>query len=122
MPEEHEIICTMCPLGCHVRLVVNEAGEPVEVSDYGCKLGRKYAINELKFPGRILTATVRTESGARPLLPVKTNKPIAKDKIFEAMNFLVSLKLRPPVKLGQVILSNIAGTGADLVSTDELLV
>jgi CxxC motif-containing protein len=34
---------------------------------------------------------------------------------------LSEMRIKPPVKMGQVVVGNIAGTGADMVSTDELL-
>jgi CxxC motif-containing protein len=36
------------------------------------------------------------------------------------MKSLANTKVKPPVKMGQVIVANILGTGADLVATDEL--
>ena len=119
---EPEIICIGCPLGCRVKLTVNKKGEITDINDYQCKVGKKYARQEFKAPVRILTATILTEeSSERALLPVRTNKPIHKEKLKEGMQLLPKIRVKPPIKMGEVIIPNILNTGADLVSSDELL-
>jgi len=39
----------------------------------------------------------------------------------EVMYSLSKVRIKSPVKIGQVIVPNIAGTGVDMVSTDELV-
>jgi CxxC motif-containing protein len=39
----------------------------------------------------------------------------------EVMYSLSKIRIKPPVKMAQVIVPNIADTGVDMVSTDELL-
>jgi CxxC motif-containing protein len=38
----------------------------------------------------------------------------------EVMHLLSKVTVKPPIKMAQVIVPNIAGTGVDMVSTDEL--
>lgn len=119
---ESGIICTGCPLGCRIKLIVNDKGEITDITDYQCKVGQKYAQEEFKAPVRTLTATVITEeSSERVLLPVRTNKPIHKEKLRESMQLLSKIRAKPPIRMGQVIIPNILDTGADLVSSDELV-
>jgi CxxC motif-containing protein len=92
----------------------------VKVTGYKCKEGRQYVLEEYRDPVRILTTTIRTEGSPRPLLPVRTNRPILKSKLKEATFALVRVKAKPPVRVGQVILPNLLETGADLVATDDL--
>lgn len=122
MAKETEIICIMCPLGCLVTVTSDDKGNVLAVANNLCKEGEKYAIAECKFPGRILTTTVLTEGSSRKLLPTKTNQPIPRERLMEVMRSLSETKVKPPIKIGQVILPNIMNTGVDLVSTDELLV
>ena len=88
---------------------------------YGCKEGKKYATSEATDPVRILTATILTESKKRPLLPVRTDKTIPKKKLKECMTVLARVKATLPVRFGQVIVPNILDTGANIVSTGEIL-
>jgi CxxC motif-containing protein len=121
MAKETEIICIMCPLACRVTVVLDDKGNVTDVTNNLCKEGEKYAIAECKFPGRILTTTILTEGSSRKLLPARTKEPIPKERLMEVMHSLSETKVKPPVKMAQVIVPNIVGTGVDMVSTDELV-
>jgi CxxC motif-containing protein len=120
MAKETEIICIMCPLACRVTVTIDDEGTITGVANFLCKEGQKYAMAECKFPGRILTTTVLTEGSLRKLLPVRTDRPVPKERLMESMRSLSEIKVKPPIKMGQIIVSNIIGTGVDLVATDEL--
>ena len=79
-----------------------------------------YAHAELTAPVRTLTSTVKITGATLPRLPVKTDRPIPKNKIAEAMAVLNGVTVSAPVRLGQVIVENIADSGADLVATREM--
>jgi CxxC motif-containing protein len=121
MPKESEIICVVCPLACRVEVSIDDEGNVLKVTDNQCKEGKEYAISECKFPGRVLTTTVLTERSGCKLLPVRSNKLIPKNRLRECAHFLADVRVKPPVKIGQIIVTNIAGTGVDILSTDELL-
>jgi CxxC motif-containing protein len=118
---EEKIVCIGCPLGCRTTLRIGGRGEVLKVVGYKCNQGRQYVLEEYHNPVRILTATIRTEKCPRPLLPVRTNRPILKSKLKEATLALVRVKVKPPVKVGQVILPNLLNSGVDVVATDDLL-
>ena len=120
MAKETKIICIMCPLACRVTVTISDAGNIIGVANHLCKQGEKYAISECKFAGRILTTTVLTEGSPHKLLPVRTGKPVPKARLMEVMYSLSQIKVKQPIKIGQVIVSDIKQTGADVVSTDEL--
>jgi CxxC motif-containing protein len=119
--KEQEIICIMCPMGCLMTVTVDDKGDVLSVADNLCKEGEKYAIAECKFPGRTLTTTVLTEGSQQKLLPARSNQTIPKERLLEAMHSLSGIKVKPPIKMGQVIVHDIIGTGADLIAGDELL-
>lgn len=121
MPKESEIICVVCPLACRVIVNIDEEGNVINVTDNQCKEGKEYAINECKFPGRVLTTTVLTESSGCKLLPVRSDKLIPKNRLLECAHFLAKARVKPPVKIGKIIVRNIAGTGVNMLSTGELL-
>lgn len=108
------LICITCPKGCH--LSVDEKNN-YAVTGNACPRGEVYGKNELLHPVRVITSTVRIEGGALPRLPVKTDKPIAKEKMFECMALINSLCVKAPVRVGEVLCENILGTGANLVAT-----
>lgn len=112
-----ELICIVCPKGCHLK-VDEENG--YAVTGNSCPRGAEYGKVELINPTRVVTSTVAVEGGGHPRCPVKTNRPIPKGKMMEAMATLDGLVLRAPVALGQVVVHNVCGTGADFVATRAL--
>jgi CxxC motif-containing protein len=121
MSTERKIICIVCPVGCNMTATIDDEGNVLKVIDNQCKEGKKHATSECKFPGRVLTTTVLTEGSLHKLLPVRSDRPIRKDRLMECAHLLARVKVRPNVSIGQVIVPNIAGTGVDIVSTDELV-
>ena len=94
--------------------VTLEDGKPVHIEGNQCPRGVDYATSEFLHPARTLTTTVRLQNGA--LLPVKTNKPIPKELLFEAMKVISALHPALPVLIGDVLLSDLLETGADVVA------
>jgi CxxC motif-containing protein len=115
-----EIICIQCPLGCRGNVMTGGMGEAVTAEGHRCKEGKKYAQAEVAHPVRILTATVIAEGGTDRLLPVRTDRVIPKDKLRACMKALAEVRVRPPVRAGQVIVCNLANTGANIVATTAL--
>ncbi len=111
-----ELICIVCPKGCHLR--AEEDGGTV--TGHSCPRGEAYARAELTNPTRVLTTTVRCTGGVYPRCPVKTDRPIPKGLLFRAMEELDGVELAAPVEAGQVAAENICGTGANVVTTRRL--
>jgi len=120
MAKETELICIMCPLACRVTVTIDDEGNVTGVTNNLCKEGEKYAIAEYKFPGRVLTTTLLTTGASQPLLPTRSSKPIPKTQLMDAMYSLGKIRVKPPVKMAQVVAPDVAGTGVDMVSTDAL--
>jgi len=121
MPKEETVICVACPLGCEVSLTIDDKGEVTKVTGYKCKEGEAYAIEEYRNPVRVLPATVRTIDSKHPLLPVRTSKPILKGLMLQGMHELAKVRVKPPVKIGQPLITNLLGTGADVITTWNLI-
>ena len=111
-----EIICTVCPRGCHIT--VEGSSDAVQTVDgYSCKRGLEYASAEFAHPVRILTTTVKMAGIAGDLLPVRSSKPIPREKLFDCMDVIRRVEVRLPVAQYDVVVSNICGTGVDMVAT-----
>lgn len=113
-----EIICTVCPRGCHI-LAVGDGKVATEITGYACPRGKTYAENEYSAPVRILTTLVKLDGGAEELLPVRSSKPILKEKIADCMAEIKKVTVRPPVKRYDVIIKDVCGTGVDIVATKD---
>lgn len=111
-----ELICIVCPRGCH--LVVDEN---LNVSGNNCPRGAIYAKNELTHPTRTLTSTVRIISKEEVALPVKSDNPLPKEKIFDAMELINKTCVKAPIRIGDVIIEKIFGLDVNIVATKDIL-
>ncbi|MDI9540736.1 MAG: DUF1667 domain-containing protein [Bacillota bacterium] len=112
-----ELICIGCPKGC--RLSVDE-NKDYAVSGHSCQIGVEYGRSEVLNPTRVLTTTVKIENAIHNSLPVKSSKPLAKDKLIEVVKALKDIKVKSPIKMNEVIVENILDTGIDIISTREM--
>lgn len=113
-----EFTCITCPMGC--RLQVDGEKDNYIVTGNTCKRGEVYAISEMTEAKRTITTSVKIEKANSLVVPIKTNKPVPKDKIFEIMKVINSLVIEAPVKIGDVIVKDILNTGSDLVITKNI--
>ncbi len=121
METKKEIICIVCPNGCRMNVFIDEQNKVTHVDYALCRNGRAYAENEIQYPQRSLTSTIRVKGGSLPLVSVRSNKPIPKEKMKEAVKLLRTIELTAPVDFHQVIVSNILDTGADIITTKQVL-
>lgn len=117
--EKRELICISCPMGCPLTVELDDGGEILSVTGYTCKRGEIYARKEVINPTRIVTSTVEVEGGRVARISVKTKEDIPKGKIFQCMKALKGVTVKAPVHIGDVVLSNVADTGVDMVATRE---
>lgn len=113
---KRELICIGCPMGCPVTVEMNDT-EIVSVTGNTCPRGDAYARKEVTNPTRIVTSTVKVEGGSVDMVSVKTKEDIPKDKIFDCVRALKGITVAAPVRIGDVILADVAGTGVDVVAT-----
>lgn len=113
------LTCIGCPMGC--SLTVEMDGKHVRsVTGNICPNGEAYARKELTNPTRIVTTTVRVREGKLPVVSVKTASDVPKSSIFDCIRALEPVELTAPVVMGQVVLSNVAGTGVDVLATKSV--
>lgn len=108
-----KLTCIECPIGCEIEVTM-ENGKVISVAGNTCPRGKLYAEAEVVCPKRVVTSTVRSVSGE--MIPVKTDKPVRKDAIFEVMKKINETICRDGVKLGEVIFENICDD-ANLIVT-----
>ena len=110
------IICTLCPKGCHLEVDL----EAKTVTGNGCIRGKDYGISELTAPMRTLTSTVRIEGAFCRRCPVKSSAELPRELVTEVMKLLNGVILTAPVKLGDIVLKDVLGTGVNIVITKSL--
>ena len=116
---DREIICIVCPAGCRIR-VRGENQKQLAISGNECKQGEEYALKEIIDPRRTLITTVQIDHGTLRRLPVRTSREIPKQSIFPCMEVINRVRVEAPVRIGQMIVADILGTGADVVATRSM--
>ena len=114
--KEIHLTCINCPMGCPLTVTM-EGSQVVRVTGNACKRGDAYGRKEVTNPTRVVTSTVPVVGSEVARIPVKTREDIPKDQIFAWMQAMKNVTAKAPVKIGDVILPNIAGTGVDLIAT-----
>lgn len=107
-----ELTCIVCPRGCHLK--ADEAGH---ITGNQCPRGAAYGAQELLDPVRMVTSTVKVMGGKDRRTSVRTSCPVSKKRIAAVMEEIRQVVMAAPVKTGQVIMHDVAGSGADLVIT-----
>lgn len=118
--EVRELICINCPLGCPLKVELDEEGNVKTVSGNTCKRGEEYGRREVTSPTRTVTSTVRVTGGREPVVPVRTKTDIPKGKIFACMEAVRKAAVKAPVRMGDVVIPNVAGTGVDAIATKDV--
>lgn len=110
-----ELTCIVCPAGCSLTAKIKD-GEVI-VEGNTCPRGEKYAKSEIISPMRTITTTVRCESGE--ILPVKTDSPILKEKMEDAMKIINKAHPVLPIAIGDVIIKDVYGS--NVIATKSML-
>jgi len=117
--ETYVYMCTSCPLGCRLEVdAINS--DVIEVRGNSCKRGVKYGKQEHTDPRRAVSTTVWLHGGPCERLPVRSAEPVPKDEVRTFVDALQGLVVEAPVDFGAVLLTDVAGTGIDLLATREI--
>ena len=116
--ETRELTCIGCPMGCPLTVEI-ENNEVKSVAGNTCKRGEDYAKKEVTNPTRIVTSSVRVKGGDRVSVSCKTKSDIPKSKIFDVARALKDVEAVAPVRIGDVLVEDVAGTGVQIVATSH---
>ena len=112
---KRNLTCIVCPIGCTLEVELID-GKVVSVKGNTCPRGEKYAISECTNPERMVTTTIKCENGK--VLPVKTDRPIPKDKVFECMVIINNHICKLPIKVKDILIENVFG--ANIIATKNM--
>ena len=107
-----ELICIMCPKGCHLTV-----DDDLNVTGNTCPRGATYGKQEVTDPRRYLTSTVKIISKSYRRLPVISNGDLPKDKVSEVVKYLDTVEVKAPIKVKDVIVKDVLGLGVDILAT-----
>ena len=103
---KRELTCIICPIGCTIEVEL-DGSEIKSIKGNTCPRGAKYAETECIAPTRTVTTTIKCDNGA--VVPVKTDRPIPKEKIFELMEIINNSVAHLPISVGDVIIEGVFG-------------
>lgn len=112
--KDDTVICTICPMGCKILV---DAG--MNVTGNTCKRGERYALQEVTAPERTLTTTMYAEGDI--MVPVKTDRPVPREKLSACMKEINCKTLMLPIEAGNIIIENIGGTGANVIAARSFI-
>lgn len=111
-----EFVCITCPMGCHLKVNDTDLNNII-VSGNSCPRGKIYGINEVTKPKRMVTSSVKVIGGVDLVVSVKTKEAIDKHLIFDVLAELKNIEVKAPVRIGDVIISNVLNTGIDIIAS-----
>jgi len=112
------LTCIVCPIGCSLDVKEEGSSDNLSVTGNKCARGAVYAVEEIRAPKRIVTATapiIASHSVRRA--PVKTAVPCLREKIPALLHDIYKVKIHLPIKAGDVVISNWNNEGIDVVAT-----
>ncbi len=121
--EKIPLTCIICPIGCLMEVTVQNdenSKTVVAVKDNTCPRGEEYAKKELIDPTRTLTTTIAVAQGESPLVPVKTDGEVSKEKLLSCMEVIRRQCVTAPVKRGDVIIQDILGSGVNVIACADV--
>ena len=114
-----DIRCIVCPTGCLVH-VENVNGELI-IEGHSCKRGEEYAREEFIAPKRILTTTMQVENGFLPLIPVRSDKPMPKEKLSDTLKEIAQTVIKAPIKMGDILIEDVLGLEINIIASRDLI-
>ncbi len=118
MMKKRELTCIICPRGCSLSVTLQDNGEVLTVEGNACPRGVVYATAECTNPVRTVTTTIRCDNGE--VLPVKTDRPVPKSRVFDVMVAIAKTVVPADSGIGDVIISRVADTDANVVITGKM--
>lgn len=117
--EIRHLTCINCPMGCAIEVHLEE-GQVTHVTGNTCPRGKAYAETEVTHPVRTITSILPVTDGSLSMVSCKTSQPVPKEMIFEIMRAMENISVQAPVAIGDILIANIAGSGADLIATKRI--
>jgi len=118
--DKRELTCIICPIGCRLSVDLDDSGDIVSLEGHQCKRGETYVRTEILDPVRILTSIVRLDGGSQRMCPIRTSRPIPREMLREMARACSKLEIHAPVAIGEVVVHNIMGSGADVIVTRNI--
>ncbi len=111
----YRFTCIMCPLSCYIEAKFE--GNELKIWGCRCPRGKEWVKSEIFEPKRTVMSVVKVKNGKYPVVSVKTDAPVPKERIEELMRHIASLEVEAPVRIGDVVEKNVLNMEVNLVAT-----
>ena len=64
---------------------------------------------------------MRVENGFLPLIPVRSDKPIPKDKLVETLKEIAKIQFNAPIKMGDILIENVLELNINIIASRNLI-
>lgn len=112
-----EVRCGYCSGRCRMTVKLDNNQKFVSAAGNACSNGAKYAREEIDNPFKIFASLIAIKGGSEAVSSVKTNKPVPKELFSVIEEYIKSISLSAPVTYGDIVMTNILDTGADIIIT-----
>lgn len=92
------LTCIVCPVGCKIK--IDQEGN---IQGARCDRGVNFVKRELLSSERILTTTVRVERGIVKVIPVKSSRPLPKDRLRDIVKRISGISVSAPINRGDIV-------------------
>jgi CxxC motif-containing protein len=110
------LTCVLCPVGCELAIDRDAAGE-LRVAGHQCDKGVPFALEEVLRPKRNLATSVPVRGTSAQMVSVRLSAAVPREMLFPILAEIAKLRPEAPVRRGQVLITDVLGTGADVVAT-----
>ena len=110
------LTCVLCPVGCELEVRKDEAGE-LDVRGNQCDKGVPFAVEEVLRPRRNLATSIPVRGTASKMVSVRLSGPVPREMIFPILAEIARLRPEAPFSRGQVLITDVLGTGVDVIAT-----
>jgi CxxC motif-containing protein len=117
MNQKVRLVCIECPMGCGIEIDMDDERRIREISGHGCPRGESYARAEIEDPVRYVTSTVPARGLTVKMVPVRTDAPIPRDRVLDAMAEIRKLKVERSCRCGETLVEDFLGMGVNLIVT-----
>jgi len=119
------LTCIVCPMGCSLEIDDSKGLDSLSVTGNKCNRGADYALEEIRAPKRVVTATCAINGQVKGLasvrrVPVKTAVPCPKEKIPALLEDVYKAKISLPVKVNDIVIADWNGSKIDIIATRTL--
>jgi len=97
-----------------------ENGRLLSITGATCRRGAAYVEQELTCPKRTIASSVTVKNGELPLVSVRLDTAVPKERILDVMAEIKKLRLEAPVHIGECVIENVLGLGSNVIVTKNV--